>query len=379
MMASFETNAVSLHWVAVTRDQIIEALRPVEDPELHRSIVELDMVRDIAIDGPSVSVLIALTVAGCPLKAEITSRATNAVEVIDGVDSVAIEFTVMTPDELAALKKRLGAGASQINSTPVIDERARILAISSGKGGVGKSSVTVNLGVALAAVGYKVGILDADVYGFSIPQMLGVTTEPEINDAGKIIPPVTNGVKAVSIGFFVEDDKPVMWRGPMLHKALEQFFTDVVWGELDFLLIDMPPGTGDVAMSLAKQVPHAETYVVTTPQPAAQRVARRSGAMAMEVGSPVAGVIENMSWLDNGGQRIEVFGSGGGASLAESLNTELVGRLPLEPALREGGDCGRPVVVWHPESEVAKVFVEMAQRIVETAPRRRYRKELQVK
>jgi ATP-binding protein involved in chromosome partitioning len=256
----------------------------------------------------------------------------------------------------------------------------RVLGITSGKGGVGKSSVTVNLAVALAQLGHNVAVLDADVYGFSIPDMFGIVDDPELTEDQKIIPPVAHGVKCVSIGFFVEEDKPVMWRGPMLHKALQQFLTDVEWGEPDFLLIDMPPGTGDVAMSMAGLLPAAEIFVVTTPQPAAQTIARRSGAMAREVGLAVGGVIENMSWFTgDDGKRYELFGSGGGEALAEQLRTTLLARLPLVPALRQGGDTGVPITIAESASEVAMQFQQLAKTIEQTGPRRVYRKELQIR
>jgi ATP-binding protein involved in chromosome partitioning len=255
----------------------------------------------------------------------------------------------------------------------------RVLGITSGKGGVGKSSVTVNLAVALAQLGHRVAIIDADVYGFSVPDMLGVTEEPELTEHQQIVPPVAHGVKVVSIGFFVEADTPVMWRGPMLHKALEQFLTDVIWGDVDYLLIDMPPGTGDVAMSMSKLLSNAEVFVVTTPQPAAQTVAQRSGAMAREMGLAVAGVIENMSWFTgDDGTRYELFGAGGGEALAQKLNTHLLATIPLVPSLREGGDTGQPVVVAEPASEAAVVFQQLAKTIEQSTPKRVYRNELRV-
>lgn len=255
----------------------------------------------------------------------------------------------------------------------------RVLGITSGKGGVGKSSVTVNLAVALAQLGHDVAVLDADVYGFSIPNMLGVTDEPDLVNE-RIIPPSANGVRVTSIGFFVEEDKPLMWRGPMLHKALQQFLTDVEWGTPDYLLVDMPPGTGDVAMSMAGLLPSAEIFVVTTPQVAAQTVAQRSGAMAREIGLAVGGVIENMSWFTgDDGKRYELFGAGGGETLAKQLNTTLLSQIPLVPALREGGDTGKPITVTDPSSEVAQAFQQLAKTIEQNGPKRVYRKELKVR
>ncbi len=384
-----------------TVEQVIDALRPVQDPELNRSIVELNMVRDVMIDAGRVDVLIALTVAGCPLRAEITSRVTSALAPLDGVADVQVSMTVMTPEELDEVRAKMQGGSSSNHgsahnphnphdghghgpaarvvpfNTP--ESKTRVLAISSGKGGVGKSSVTVNLAVSLARQGYDVGILDADVYGFSIPKMLGIVDEPQVHDQ-MILPPEAHGVRCISIDYFLDEDQPVMWRGPMLHKALEQFLVDVIWGEPDFLLIDMPPGTGDVAMSMAKYLPSAATYVVTTPQPAAQRVAQRSGAMAREMKQPLAGVIENMSWFtgdDN--KRYELFGSGGGQVLADNLGIPLLAQIPLEPLLREGGDIGAPVVASNPESEAAFAFDELARTIDKLGPRRIYRRELAVR
>ena len=381
---------------AVTEAQVLEALRPVEDPELHRSIVDLDMVRRIGIDGGRVSVLVALTVAGCPLRAEITNRVTAAVSPLPGVDAVSVDMTVMTDDERAVLKAKLqGPGAAHENAgqaghghaagpskaVPFMEpgSRTRVLGISSGKGGVGKSSVTVNTAIALSKLGHQVAVLDADVYGFSVPKMLGIDQDPVVID-DMIVPPVGHGVSCISVGFFVEDDQPVIWRGPMLHKALEQFLVDVHWGEPDFLLVDMPPGTGDVALSIAQYVPRAEVYVVTTPQPAAQRVAQRSAYMAQKVNLTVHGVIENMSWFTgDDAKRYEIFGSGGGAELAEKLGVPLIGQVPLVPELREGGDYGKPVTVTDPAGEASVAFDAIATHIVAHGPKRRYRRELTVK
>ncbi|HUP85313.1 MAG TPA: Mrp/NBP35 family ATP-binding protein [Acidimicrobiales bacterium] len=382
----------------VTRDHVIEALRPVQDPELHRSIVDLDMVRDVTIDGASVKVLIALTVAGCPLRAEITSRVTAAVGAMAGVERVGVEMTVMSDDERAALKVKLqgSSGGShaghdhaghdhggQAARKPIpFNEpgvKTRVLGIASGKGGVGKSSVTVNLGLALAKAGYEVALFDADVYGFSIPKMLGIDQDPVLID-GMIVPPVAFGVKAFSMGFLVEEDQPVIWRGPMLHKYLEQFLTDVYWGEPDFLLVDMPPGTGDIAISMAQYLPRAELYVVTTPQPAAQRVAQRSASMAAKVNLKVHGVIENMSWFTgDDGKRYELFGAGGGQALADKLQVPLAGQVPLVPALRAGGDDGIPVVAADPGGEASSAFIALADFVVANAPKQIYRPELTIR
>jgi ATP-binding protein involved in chromosome partitioning len=297
--------------VPVTVDDVIEALRPVEDPELHRSIVDLDMVRDVRIgaDG-SVGLEVTLTVAGCPLRNEIQSRVTGALASI-GVADVDLSFGVMTDEQRAVLREKLHgdpgatAGSQQAHghaegrAIPFADPSSttRVLLIASGKGGVGKSSVTSNLAVALAQRGKGVAVIDADVWGFSIPRMLGVEHPPAVIDSMLVPPTGAGGVRCISMGFFAKEDQPVIWRGPMLHKALEQFLTDVFWDDPDFLLVDLPPGTGDISLSLAQFLPEAEVYVVTTPQPAAQRVAQRAGFMAQKVNLKVKGVIENMSWF----------------------------------------------------------------------------------
>ncbi len=373
--------------------EIIEALRPVHDPELHRSIVELGMVRDVAVGDGTVSVLVALTVAGCPLRNEIQQRVTTAVRALPGVRDVALDFTVMTDQEREALRIQLHgdaaatAGQGQAHGhaegrkVPFSEpgSKTRPLLISSGKGGVGKSSVTVNLAVALAAQGHSVGIVDADIYGFSVPRMLGADREPVVIDQ-MLVPPEAHGVRCISIGYFVPPGQAVIWRGPMLHKALEQFLTDVFWDEPDFLVVDLPPGTGDISLSLAQFLPRAELYVVTTPQPAAQQVARLSAAMAEKVHLPVKGVIENMSWFTgDDGKRYEIFGSGGGQLLAEELGVPLLGRLPLVPDLREGGDTGRPITVTQPDSEAAQAFHEIARRVAsELRPKKIYSSALKI-
>ena len=274
---------------------------------------------------------------------------------------------------------RLGHEEGRANPFASGASSARVIGVSSGKGGVGKSSVTVNLAVALVAQGYKVGVLDADVYGFSVPAMLGVHGTPVVNDSG-VTPPQAFGLKVMSMGFFVGDDQPVIWRGPMLHKALEQFLVDVDWGDIDFLMVDMPPGTGDVALSMSQYLPSSEVYVVTTPQPAARRVAQRSAYMARKLNLPLRGVIENMSWFSApDGARYEVFGRGGGAQLAEELGVPLLGQIPLVAAVREGGDEGRPVVVADAASEAAVAFAQVAERIVGLGRTRVFRQELRVR
>jgi ATP-binding protein involved in chromosome partitioning len=371
--------------VPVTEAQVVDALRPVQDPELHRSIVDLDMVGGVAIDGGTVGVNVTLTVAGCPLRAELTDRVSSAVGVLEGVDRVDVSFGVMSDEQRAALRERLQGPAEAAGQGPAIPfaeagARTRVLGISSGKGGVGKSSVTVNIAVALARMGLEVGVLDADVYGFSVPKMLGINQRPVVIDE-MIVPPVAYDVKCISMGFFAGEDQPVIWRGPMLHKALEQFLTDVYWGEPDFLLVDMPPGTGDIALSVAQFMPRSEVFVVTTPQQAAQRVAQRSALMARKVHLEVAGVIENMSWFTgDDGTRYEIFGTGGGQLLADQLEVPLVGQVPLVTALREGGDEGRPIVATEPDSDAAQAFTAIAEKIrTDLAPKRIYRRELTIR
>jgi ATP-binding protein involved in chromosome partitioning len=377
----------------VSDAQVLEALRPVQDPELHRSIVDLDMVRRIEIDGSRVAVTVALTVAGCPLRAEITNRVDAAVTALDGVDALDLDFTVMTDDERAALRTKLHgdpastAGSQQAHGhaegreIPFADpgSTTRVLLVASGKGGVGKSSVTTNLSVALAQRGKDVAVIDADVWGFSIPRMLGVQHAPVVIDE-MLVPPESHGVRCISMGFFAAEDQPVIWRGPMLHKALEQFLTDVFWDDPDFLVIDLPPGTGDISLSLSQFLPRAEVYVVTTPQPAAQRVAQRAAFMAQKVNLEVKGVIENMSWFTgDDGKRYELFGAGGGADLAQRLEVPLLGQVPLVPELRQGADAGTPIATVDPDGEAATVFARIAETIdVELAPRRIYRSELRI-
>jgi ATP-binding protein involved in chromosome partitioning len=368
-----------------TEAAVLEALRPVEDPELHQSIVDLDMVKEVAIDGGKVAVTVALTVAGCPLKPEITRRVSEAVQPLDGVESVDVDLTVMEDEQRQAIANRLRqqhAGAADdgrpARVNPFTDARTRVLAVASGKGGVGKSSVTANLAVSLAQRGHKVAAVDADVWGFSMPRMLGIDHPPVVLD-DVIIPPEANGVNLISMGFFAREDQPVVWRGPMLHKALEQFLTDVHWDEPDFLVVDMPPGTGDIALSMAQFLPRAEVLIVTTPQPAAQRVAQRAAYMSQKVNLDVMGVIENMSWFrGDDGKAYELFGAGGGQELADQLGVPLLGQVPLVPELRVGADEGRPIVVTDPDDEASRVFVTIADRVEELAPKKVYRPELKI-
>jgi ATP-binding protein involved in chromosome partitioning len=378
----------------VSSDQIMDALRPVQDPELHRSIVDLGMVREVEVaDDGTVQILVALTVAGCPLRTEITHRVDAAVLALADVTGVAVDFTVMTDEEREDLRRRLhGDAAATAGSTHAHGHaegraipfaqpgsRTRPLLIASGKGGVGKSSVTANLAVALAARGHSVGVVDADIYGYSIPRMLGADRDPVVIDQ-MLLPPEAWGVRCISIGYFVPEGQAVIWRGPMLHKALEQFLTDVFWDDPEFLLIDMPPGTGDIAISLSQYLPRGEVFVVTTPQPAAQKVARLAAAMALKVNLPVRGVIENMAWFTgDDGKRYELFGSGGGAELAEELEVPLLAQLPLIPELRAGGDEGKPIAAVEPDSEIGRAFHTLAERVaVELRPKKVFSPELKL-
>jgi len=336
-----------------SREEIIEALGRVIDPELRRPVTELDMVREVEIDGADVSVTIALTVVGCPLRSSFETQVGEHVGGLPSVASVTLSFDVMTPDERAALTTKLRGGAEvrgvQLPAT------TRVIAVASGKGGVGKSTLTANIAASLALLGREVGILDADIYGHSIPHMLGIHQKPVVVDK-MIVPPVAHDLKLMSIGFFLDDNQPVMWRGPMLHRALEQFLSDVHWGELDMLVVDMPPGTGDVSISLGQLLPRAEVVVVTTPQRAAQEVAARAATMAQKTNMRLVGVVENMSG--------DVFGTGGGEELALQLGLPLLGRIPLDPELRVWGDRGEPLVSAEPESDSARELMRIAEELV---------------
>src|SRR5437667_3579656 len=338
-----------------SREQILEALERVIDPELRRPVTELDMVRDIEIDGGKVAVTIALTVAGCPLRSSFEDQVREVMRDVPGVQSVALGFDVMTPDERQALTQKLRGGITERTKGLSLDASTRVIAVCSGKGGVGKSTLTANLGLAFSQLGQRTGILDADVYGHSIPHILGIQQKPVLVDK-MIVPPVKHDLKLMSIGFFLDDNQPIMWRGPMLHRALEQFLSDVHWGELDVLVVDMPPGTGDVAISLGQLLPRAETIVVTTPQPAAQEVAARAGIMAQKTSMRVIGVVENMSG--------DVFGSGGGKRLADDLGIPLLGKVSLDPLLRECGDAGEPLMTTAPDSESAAELRRIAETLL---------------
>lgn len=338
------------------------ALATVLDPEIRRPITDLGMVRSVDVDGARVVVGIDLTTSGCPLKDTLTRDITAAVGPVDGVEQVDVAMGVMNAEQRAALRSQLRGGPEPVIPFAQPGSLTRVYAIASGKGGVGKSSVTANLAAAMAAQGLSVGVIDADIYGFSVPRMLGVDRAPtKVDDM--ILPPVAHGVKVISIGMFVPPGQPVVWRGPMLHRALEQFLTDVFWGDLDVLLLDLPPGTGDIAISVAQLLPGSEIVVVTTPQVAAAEVAERAGAIAAQTHQQVVGVVENMSWFEApDGSRVEVFGSGGGETVAANLSrltgsdVQVLGHVPMQVSLREAGDAGTPVVLADPGSTAASAL-----------------------
>jgi ATP-binding protein involved in chromosome partitioning len=351
-----------------TAEQLTAALSTVEDPEIRRPLTEIGMVKSAVVDPDGTArIAIYLTVQGCPMKDTLTERITAAVGALPGVARVAVELDVMSTEQRQQLQTLLRGDAPE-KEIPFAKPGSltRVFAVASGKGGVGKSSVTVNLAAAMAAKGLSVGVVDADIYGFSVPRMLGVTNRPTQVEQ-MIMPPVAHGVKVISIGMFTKDNTPVVWRGPMLHRALQQFLADVYWGDLDVLLMDLPPGTGDIAISVAQLVPTAEILVVTTPQLAAQEVAERAGSIALQTHQRIAGVVENMSYLPcpHCGDRIDVFGSGGGEAVASSLSrllgaeVPLLGQIPIDVRLREGGDAGRPLVLDDPDSEAAKELLRV--------------------
>lgn len=360
--------------MALQESQIIEALGTVLDPEIKKPITDLKMVEGVSIDGGDVTVDILLTTSGCPLRATITDDVKTAVGNVEGVGTVTVNMGVMNDDQKRELREYLTGHKEREIPFNLPESLTRVIAVTSGKGGVGKSSVTANLATSLAAQGLKVGVLDADIYGFSLPRMLGVVTEPQSID-GMIVPPIgAGGVKVISIGMFVPEGQPVIWRGPMLHRALQQFLADVYWGDLDVLLLDMPPGTGDVAISIAQLLPGSEILIVTTPQIAAAEVAERSGSIATQTQQRVIGVVENMSYLPQpDGSRLDLFGVGGGETVAESLTrqlgypVELLGQVPLDIALREGGDHGNPVTLAQPDAPAAEAFTELASGLAQHA------------
>jgi ATP-binding protein involved in chromosome partitioning len=354
----------------MTKDQILSALESVIDPELRRNIVELDMVRSIDIrDGGVVDVMVSLTTPGCPIRNHFQTGVANAVGAIEGVTQVNVSFDVLTDQQKATLQQKLGRGGGL--PTGALAQVANVVCVGSGKGGVGKSTLTVNLAAALAAEGKKVGILDADVWGYSIPRMVGLGNErPAVSAQRKIVPLEAHGMKVMSIGFFMgSEDAAVVWRGPMLHKALTQFLEDVDWGELDYLLIDLPPGTGDVSMTLAQLLPQAKFLVVTTPQPAAQKVARRAAEMANKVNLEIAGIVENMAgFVTPGGERFPIFGEGGGQALADELDVPLLGNVPLTMALREHSDAGNPLVFDDPDDPASQAARHAAKGLIALTP-----------
>jgi ATP-binding protein involved in chromosome partitioning len=389
--------------MAADQSQLEAALSAVQEPELGLTLGELGLLRSVRPRRRRVLVEVALPVAAWPGVDDLAEDIHRAALSVAGVEEVELDFVVMTEPERDVLRRRLRAGMLGDGVTPVEsdedghghdhaghghgpsavlpaflgpDAHTRVIGVSSGKGGVGKSTVTVNLAIALAEAGHSVGLLDADVYGFSVPKMLGTEHDPIIL-GDIVIPTSAHGVKCLSMGYFVPDDQPVIWRGPMLHKAIQQFLTDAYWGEPDFVLVDMPPGTGDVALTLAEVMPRAEIVVVTTPQAAAQRVAQRSAFAARRLKLSVRGVIENMSWFTgDDGTRYELFGSGGGETLAADLGVPLLGRVPLVNAVRLGGDEGRPVMAVDPQSETARSFRAIAEKLAALGPARVYRREL---
>ncbi|WP_099297354.1 Mrp/NBP35 family ATP-binding protein [Corynebacterium dentalis] len=354
----------------VTESAVRSALSRVEDPELNRSITDLGMVKSIDIDGSSVAVEIYLTIAGCPMKTHLTESTREAALGVEGVEDVTVSTDVMSDEQRREIRIKVrGESAEPVIPFAQPDSTTRVYAVASGKGGVGKSSVTVNLAVALAQRGLNVGIVDADIYGHSVPHLMGSTDKPHQVDE-MIMPLQAHGVKLISIGHFVDDNSPVVWRGPMLHRAIQQFLGDVFWGDLDILLLDLPPGTGDVAISVAQLVPNAELLIVTTPQVAAAEVAERAGSISQQTRQRIGGVIENMSWMDlPDGSRMEPFGSGGGQFVADRLSQltgseiPLLGQIPLDPNLRVGGDVGNPIVKAEPQAEVTSAFGKIADQL----------------
>jgi ATP-binding protein involved in chromosome partitioning len=353
-----------------TREQVTEALKSVIDPELRRSIVELDMVRSITVHDATgvVDVMVSLTTPGCPIRGHFQTAVAQSVGGLEGVTGVTVDFDVLSDRQKGALQQKLGRGSLPAGALAQV---SNVICVGSGKGGVGKSTLTANLAAALTAEGKTVGVLDADVWGYSQPRMLGIgAAKPKVSGERKIVPHVSaDGVKVMSIGFFLDEDAAVVWRGPMLHKALQQFLEDVEWGELDYLLVDLPPGTGDVSMTLAQLLPQAKFLIVTTPQPAAQKVARRAAEMANKVQLEIAGVVENMSGFTTpAGERFQLFGEGGGQLLADELDVPLLGKVPLTMPLREQADAGTPLVTADPDDPAAVAIRHTASGIVALSP-----------
>lgn len=379
--------------MSASDNELIDAVSVIEDPELRRGLAQMGMLRGGTVEGSAAQVVVALPSQDWPSRQTLEDRIVAAATELSGVRSVSVSFETMSEDEQAALRSQLigdpaatagdqeGHGHAEGRAVRFAEpgNETRVILIASGKGGVGKSSVTTNLAIALAQRDLRVAVIDADVWGFSIPRMLGVDRPPVVVDQ-MVVPVEANGVRCISMGFFAREDQPVIWRGPMLHKALEQFLTDVYWDDPDYLLVDLPPGTGDISLSLAQFLPKSELIVVTTPQPAAQKVAQRAAFMAEKVNLQVRAVIENMSWFrGDDAKRYDIFGSGGGRELAEQLDVPLLGEVPLVPALREGGDVGNPIVVADPDNEAALVFTEMARSLEEDhLPTRRYNEGLKL-
>jgi ATP-binding protein involved in chromosome partitioning len=379
--------------MAVSDNELTEIVGQVIDPELRRDLHTMGMLRGVSLAGGTVHTVVSLPSEDWPAREKLINLIETSLLTRDGVEAVSVEFLVMDEAEQAAVREQLigdpsASGGSQQahghaegRAIPFAEagNRTRVLLIASGKGGVGKSSVTANLAIALAQRGLRSAVVDADVWGFSIPRMLGVDRPPTVIDQ-MVVPVEANGVRCISMGFFAREDQPVIWRGPMLHKALEQFLTDVHWDDPDYLLVDLPPGTGDISLSLSQFLPKSELIVVTTPQPAAQKVAQRAAYMAEKVNLSVRAVIENMSWFrGDDGKRYDIFGSGGGEALAKELDVPLLGQIPLLQALREGGDVGRPIIVADPDGEAATVFAEMARLLTEEyLPTRRYNEGLKL-
>jgi ATP-binding protein involved in chromosome partitioning len=354
--------------VMPTRDQVLEALRAVIDPELRRSIVELEMVRTIDVrDGGEVDVTVSLTTPGCPIRNHFQTAVAQAVGALEGVQHVNVDFDVLSDTEKGALQRKLGRASLPEGALAQV---RNVICVASGKGGVGKSTLTANLAAAFAAEGHRAGALDADVWGYSLPRMLGLGSDkPKVSAQRKLLPRSAHGIRVMSIGFFLEEDSAVVWRGPMLHKALQQFLEDVDWGELDYLIVDLPPGTGDVSMTLAQLLPQSRFVLVTTPQPAAQKVARRAAQLALKFDLEIAGVVENMAaFVTPGGERYTIFGEGGGQLLADELDVPLLAKVPLTMPLREHADSGTPLVFANPDDPAAQAIRHAAQGIVAATP-----------
>ncbi len=365
---SFWDPFATINWMP-TKDEITEALRPVIDPELRQSIVDLGMVRSIDIlDGGRVDVVVSLTTPGCPIRSHFQTAVIEKVSALEGVTHVQVGFDVLSQQEKQGLQQKLGRGSLPEGSLAQV---GNVICIASGKGGVGKSTMTANLSAALFAEGKQTAALDADVWGYSIPRMLGVEGRPQVSAQRKIIPLTSRtGVKTMSIQYFLDEtDQAITWRGPMLHKAIRQFLEDVDWGELDYLLIDLPPGTGDVSMTLAQLLPQAKFVVVTTPQPAAQKVAKRAAETAQRFDLEIAGVIENMSGFTTpDGQRFTIFGEGGGQLLADELDVPLLGKIPLQEELRIGADTGEPLVITDPDAPASQAIYHTARGLIAATP-----------